>query len=178
MPRLPFSFTVRPNSDIVTTTTSAMRSPMSLPNAAMPRRSRRAVRDLPRRAAFVRVVVPLAQFGEGDFEDERDDLRDLAHRIAEARARILRAVGRRIAARVRFLQHADGIERFAARGTEERVGGLRVLRRKGVCHVVGLLARADAELAELADRQRRGAALQRTRQRLRERRQRRVTTAP
>jgi hypothetical protein len=108
------------------------------------------------------VVIPLAQFGERHFKAEIrfDDLGDLAHRVAETRAGVLRAVRRGVSLRVGVLQHLDRVERFAPCRAEHGIGGLRILRREGVGHHVGVLSGADAELAELADRERRRRALQ------------------
>ena len=69
VPRLPFSPTARPNSDIVRTTVSAMRSPRSVTSAAMPRaKSSSRVGELTLRRALVDVRVPAADVGERDLE--------------------------------------------------------------------------------------------------------------
>ena len=61
VPRLPFSATARPNSDMVRMTTSCMREPRSVTSAAMPcAKSSRRLPSWPVGAAFVDVVVPAA----------------------------------------------------------------------------------------------------------------------
>ena len=62
VPRLPFSCTVRPNSDIVTSVDVALRDPRSLANAAMARpQVAQAVRELSLRRPLAGVRVPAAR---------------------------------------------------------------------------------------------------------------------
>ena len=97
VPRLPFSCAVRPNSDMVTSATSAMRSPMSVPEG------RQRLAELAQQvgklalggalAHFVDVVVPAADIGERHLHADVgfDQLRDLLQAVAEAAARDTRA---------------------------------------------------------------------------------------
>ena len=71
--------------------------------------------------------------------------------------------------RVGVLQHLDGVERFAAGAVQHAVGGRGVLGLERRLHHVGRLSGADAELADLADRERRRGALERARQLRRQR---------
>ena len=114
-------------------------------------------------AAFVDVVIPLARFGERDLEPDvrLHELRDLTQRLAEGRARVLRAVLGLIALRVRGAQLANGVEGVPAGLGEDAVGGRGVLRFERRVHG---LAAAQAEGVEAGHRQRRRRALQRPRQ--------------
>ena len=90
VPRLPFSRTVRPNSVIVTTTTSSMRSPRSLVERGQGAAElAQALGELALHAAFRGVMVPAADLGEGDLHADvgLDELGDLL----EARRRSGRA---------------------------------------------------------------------------------------
>ena len=83
-----------------------MRSPMSGGTRRWPWRNRRACSASWPVGCPVDVRVPAAEFGERDLESEvrLDQLRDLLHRFAERRARILGAVGRHVAAGIGALR--------------------------------------------------------------------------
>src|SRR5690606_9806896 len=96
------------------------------------------------------------------------DLRDLLHRVAEARPGILRTVGWRVAGWIHLLHAPHGVERIAPDRLQQRVGDFRVLRlesrgRHAAGHVV-----AHPEAAEVADGQRWRLTLERTWQLLRD----------
>ena len=130
----------------------------------MPRpKSSSRLRQLSRRRPLVGVGIPAAGFGEGDLEaDVRlDQLRDLAQRVAVAGARVLRAVLRLVFQRVGGFQHPYRIERLPAGLVQDLVGGGGVLGFERRLHHLGGLPGADAELADLRDRQRRRRAVER-----------------
>ena len=84
-------------------------------------------------------------------------------------ARIVGAVLGLIPRRVGALQHLDRVERLAAGAVQHLIGGRGVLRLERRADHVARLAAADAELPDLADRQRRRRALQHARQLRRQR---------
>ena len=113
-------------------------------------------------ANFIHVMIPAADIGECDFHAHIgfDQLRDLPHAVAEASARIARAVCRLIGRFLNRLQQRDGFERLAPGAVEHLIARARVhrlqhLRRRGIAHV---------EVVQILHRDRVLRAAQRARQ--------------
>ena len=173
VPRLPFSRTVRPNSDIVTITVSAIREPRSRVSAASASQVASARRELPGRGALVDVVIPVGRLRERDLEADvgADQLRDLAQGVAErgggvtGRTGVVAgprrgAVARRRPARSRCpvdaggpLQRSHRLEGLPRGGAEQLVGGsgVDVLERRRVAR-----SPCNRERRQARHRQRRG----------------------
>src|ERR1700739_2075020 len=91
VPPVPFWWTVRPNSDIVTRVTFSASSPMSVQKAERDSlNSRRRFASWPCAAACVVGVPPPADVGEGGFDSEIgfEKLCDLLHALAELPLRV------------------------------------------------------------------------------------------
>ena len=105
--------------------------------------------------ALVDVRVPAAEVGERDLEaDVRfGQLRDLPERLAERAAWIVGAVLGLVLRRIGHLEHLDRVERLTARAVQHAIGRGGVLRFERRADHVARLAGADAELADLVDRE-------------------------
>jgi hypothetical protein len=121
----------RPNSDIVSTTTSLIRAPGVTVQRGEPLAElAQARRELTALVALPRVGVPAAHVGEGHLETHvgADQLGDLPEAIAEPAPRIDRPVGRPEALGRGRLQHLHRLERLAAGSVQEIAHALLVHR--------------------------------------------------
>ena len=125
----------------------------------MPRaKSSRRVGELAVGGALVDVVIPVAGLRERHLEaDVRlDQLRDLPQRFAERRARVLGAVRGRVLRRVRRSSASSPRRTPRARsGCSTLSAAAAYSDSNDACTMSRRLPGADAELADLADRQRR-----------------------
>ena len=146
VPRLPFSCAVRPNSDMVTSATSAMRSPMSRQKAlsACPY-SRSRLASCPSEARWPSSLTWWSQppISANAISMPTSDLISCAicRRLSPNRAaRILGPGRRRVRLLLHRLQHRDGLEGLLAGRAQHGILRLHVhllelTRRLGVAHL-------------------------------------------
>src|SRR5438874_6434023 len=126
------------------------------------------IRKLPLSVAFVDVVIPAADIGEGYFYSKIgfEQLRDLAQTVAKAAAGIICSRSGGVARWVCCLEHLYSLECFLAGTVKHAVNGLRIHRFKCVTDrsCVGISS-AHAEVVDVADGYGRELASKRARQR-------------
>ena len=120
------------------------------------------------RAAFIDVVVPASDIGEGHLHAEirLDQLRQLLQAVAEVSLGIVRIGRRRVVRGIDGLQRLDRVEGFLAGAVQHGVDRVIVHGFESVRHRcrVGIFS-ADGEIVEVVDRDRRLFAGENARQR-------------